>query len=267
VPEAYTGTMARPVVNASSLASNPFGGLGHSSGYNVQSIPMASSPFSYGMPNFTWQFSNAIPAVGHNASIGLGGTTPPYTPFPFGGSHIPQTNPNIGSIPALNLGSNPFTARWNNQPGGQVPSYIPTSSVSIPTNTFGMTNPLQSSGFLLRGGQSYPLGNPQPGSNPVGGNFHNPQPGSYSAGGNFYNPQQNIPAGMMPNPLYMNQPRGGPYNSRQGYGSYQNPGWTAVPHTQSFVGGWGQMSQPCLPFLAMLNLPDLAKLMNDPSES
>jgi hypothetical protein len=60
--EAYTGTMAHPVVNDSSLASNPFGGLGHSSGYNVQSIPMASSPFSYGMPNFTSQFSTAIPA-------------------------------------------------------------------------------------------------------------------------------------------------------------------------------------------------------------
>jgi hypothetical protein len=32
---------------------------------------------------------------------------------------------------------------------------------------------------------------------------------------------------------------------------------------QSFPGGWGQISQPCLPFLAMLNLPNLSKLMND----
>jgi hypothetical protein len=46
-------TMARPIVNAQATASNPFGYLGHSPGYNVQSIPMASSPFSYGMPNFT----------------------------------------------------------------------------------------------------------------------------------------------------------------------------------------------------------------------
>jgi hypothetical protein len=29
VPEAYTGTMAWPIVNALSLASNPFGGFGH----------------------------------------------------------------------------------------------------------------------------------------------------------------------------------------------------------------------------------------------
>jgi hypothetical protein len=34
-PKDYTGTMARPVVNASSLASNPFGGFGHSLSYNV----------------------------------------------------------------------------------------------------------------------------------------------------------------------------------------------------------------------------------------
>jgi hypothetical protein len=113
---------------------------------------MACSPFSYGIPNFTSQFSTAILVVGPNAILGLGGTTPPYTPFLFGGSHIPQTNPNLGSVPFLNPGSNPSTAGWNNPAGGQVPPYIPTSSVSILTNTFGMTNPLQSSRFPLGGG-------------------------------------------------------------------------------------------------------------------
>jgi hypothetical protein len=127
-----------------------------------------------------------------------------------------------------------------------------------------MTNPLQSSGFPLGGGQYYPLGNPQPGSNLVGGNFHNPQPESYSAGGNFCNPQQNVPTRMMPNPLHTNNPRGGPYNPGQGYGSYQNPRSVVVSHTQYFMGGWGQMSQPRLPFLATLNLLDLSKLMNYP---
>ena len=79
-------TMARPIVNFESLASNPFGSLCHSTGYNVQSIPMASSPFPYGMANFTSQFSNSSLVVGPNASIGLGGTTLPYAPFSFGGS-------------------------------------------------------------------------------------------------------------------------------------------------------------------------------------
>jgi hypothetical protein len=180
--------------------SNPFGGFGHSPSYNFQSIPMASSPFYYGMANFTSQFSNTIPAAGPNASLGLVGTTPPYTPFLFGGSHIPQTNPNVGSVPILNPGSNPSTTGWNNPAGGPVLPYIPTSSVSIMTNTFGMMNPLQSSRFPPGGGQSYTLGNPQPRSNLVGGNFHNPY--------------QNIPVGMMPNPSYTNQPRGGPYNPR-----------------------------------------------------
>ena len=36
---------ACPILNAQPIAMNPFGSLGHSSGYNVQSIPMASSPF------------------------------------------------------------------------------------------------------------------------------------------------------------------------------------------------------------------------------
>jgi hypothetical protein len=57
--------------------------------------------------------------------------------------------------------------------------------------------------------------------------------------------------------------QGGPYNPKQGHGSYQNLGWTVVPQAQYFLGAWGQMPQPRLPFLASLNLPDLSKLMND----
>jgi hypothetical protein len=74
VPEAPIITMARPIVNAHATASNPFGSLGHSPSYNVQSIPMASNPFSYGMPNFTSQFSNSIPVASPNASVGVGAT-------------------------------------------------------------------------------------------------------------------------------------------------------------------------------------------------
>ena len=86
VSEAPIITISSPIVNSQSLASNPFGSIGHSLGYNVQSIPMASSPFSYGMLKFTSQFSNSIPVVGPNVRIGLGGTNPPCTPFSFGGT-------------------------------------------------------------------------------------------------------------------------------------------------------------------------------------
>ena len=129
-------------------------------------------------------------------------------------------------------------------------SYNPTSSVQILTNTFGMTNLPLFSGFQPGGVQFHTLVNPQPGSN--------------LAGGIFYNPQQNIPARMMPNPPYMNHPGAGPYNAGQGHGVYSNPRWPLNPQAQSFPGGWGQMSQPHLPFLATLNLPYLSKLMNDP---
>jgi hypothetical protein len=156
VLEAPIITMARPIFNSHATTSNPFGSLGHSLGYNVQSIPMASSPFSYGMLKFTSQFLNSILAAGPNASVGLGGSAPPYTPFSFGGSQIPQLTPNMRGIPTFNPRSNPPTFGWNSQPGGQastqVPSYNPTSSAQILTNTFGMMNLPLSSGFQSRGG-------------------------------------------------------------------------------------------------------------------
>ena len=69
---------------------------------------------------------------------------------------------------------------------------------------------------------------------------------------------------MMPNPPYMNNPGVGPYNAGQGHGVYQNPGCPPNPQAQSFLGGWGQMSQPHLPFSITLNMSYLSKLMNDP---
>jgi len=67
----------------------------------------------------------------------------------------------------------------------------------------------------------------------------------------------------MPNPSFTNPSGGGYFNSRQGSCPYQNPGWNATPNTQSFAVGWGQVSQPHILFLAMLNLSDLSKIMND----
>jgi hypothetical protein len=202
VSEAPIITTDHPIMNAQSLFLNPFGSLGNSLSYNVQFIPMASSPFSYGMLNFTSQFSNSIPIIGHNASIGLDGTNPPYNPFSFGGSQIHQTIPNMGGIPSFNPGSNSLSFGWRNQPGGkafaQILSYTLTSLVSITTNMFGMKHPPLSSGFTPRGGKFHTLGNPQPRAT--------------LAGGKFYNPHQNIPTGMIPNQPLMNHPRGGSYN-------------------------------------------------------
>jgi hypothetical protein len=151
-------TLVHPIVNTQPIAINPFGSLCHSLGYNIQSIPTTSSPFSYGMSNFTSQFSSSIPTSNLNTSIGHGGMAPPHTPFSFGGAHIPQMTPTIGGLPPCHPRSNPGPndPRWSNQPSGQAtaygPSFTPTSSVLIMTNTFGTTNPPLSFGFTPKRG-------------------------------------------------------------------------------------------------------------------
>jgi hypothetical protein len=242
-----------PIVHTQPITLTSFGSIGHSPGYNIQSIPMASSPFSYGMPNFTSQFSSSIPTTSPHTSIALGGMAPSHTPFSFSGVHIPQTIPPVGGLPPFHPGSNPSSnaPRWSNQPGGQdtahIPSLTPTSSIPILTNTFGMKNPPLSSKFTPRGGQFHSLGNPQSRATPVGGNV--------------YILHQNIPTGMVPNQPFMNQL--GSYNPGQGHGAYQNPRWVVIPQQQYFQRAWGQISQPRLPSMAMLNFLDLSKLMNN----
>ena len=86
--------------------------------------------------------------------------------------------PTVGGIPYFNPESNLVSSGWSNQLGRQdiahVPPFTPTSSISIMTNTFGMTNPPLSYGFTPGGGQFHTLGNPQPGATLIGGSFYNP---------------------------------------------------------------------------------------------
>jgi hypothetical protein len=116
---------------------------------------------------------------------------PPHAPFSFGGAHVPQMTPTARGIPPFNPGSNPGpnASGRSSQPGRQAiaygPSFTPTSSIPILTNTFGMMNPPLSSGFTPGGGQFHTLGNPQLGATPDGGSF--------------YNPHHNIPTRMVPN--------------------------------------------------------------------
>jgi hypothetical protein len=86
--------MDRPIVNSHATASNPFGSLVHSSSYiyvillNICNISVhffTISPLSFRAEN---NLDHSIPATDPNASIGIGGSTPPYTPFSFGGSQI-----------------------------------------------------------------------------------------------------------------------------------------------------------------------------------
>jgi hypothetical protein len=244
------------MVSTQPIVTNPFGSLFGTPGYNSQSIPSVSNPFSFGMPNMASQLSSSIPTTNANPSFGPGGMAPPRTPLSFGGSQIPQTNPTVGCQPHFSFGSNPIlnAHRWSTQPGGQATSYItsfpPSSSTSILMNTFVMMNPPLSSEIPHRGGQFYAMGNP-----------HLEDP---LIGGNVYHPHYVTPVGMVPIQPLMNQFGGGYYPTRQGHGVYHNPGWFSIPQHQSFPGEWAQMKQPRLPFLATLNLPDFSRLINDP---
>jgi hypothetical protein len=81
--------------------------------------------------------------------------------------------------------------------------------------------------------------------------------------GETYHPYHVTSGGMVPLQPFMNQVGGGYYLFGQGHGVYQNPGWPEISQTQFFPRAWAQTPQPQLPFMAMLNMPDLSKLMND----
>jgi hypothetical protein len=126
VPEVPILTPTQPVVSTQPIVMNPFGSLFGMPGYNSQSIPSVSNPFSFGMPNMTSQLSSSIPVTNANPSFGPGGMAPLHTPLSFGGGHIPQMNPMVGGQPPFSFGSNPSlnAPGWSTQPGGQVTSYI-----------------------------------------------------------------------------------------------------------------------------------------------
>jgi hypothetical protein len=243
------------MVVTQTIMKNHFGYIFGTTRYNTKYIPTTSIPFSYGRMNLTSQFSSSIPMTNTNPSVGLGSMVSLHIPLSFGGAHIPQENPTVGSQPPFQPGSNPSrnAPRWSNQLDRQdvtyVPSFTPTSSTFIPTNNFIMTNPPLSSGFPPRGGQFHTLGNPQPGAT--------------LARGNIYDPHYKIPTGMVPNQPLMNFFVGGFYNPGQGHGAYQNPRWARIPQQQPFPRVWDHMPQPGIPFLATLNFPNLSMLMND----
>jgi hypothetical protein len=181
---------------------------------------------------------------------------PPHAPLSLGGGHISQMNPTVGGQPPFSFGSNPSlnAPRWSTQPSRQstsyIPSFPPSSSMSILTNTFFIKNPSLSSEVPPGGSQFHAMGNPQPEAPPVGENI--------------YNPHYATPTGMVPIQTLMNKFGGGYYPTKHGPGIYQNPAWPAIPQHQSFRGAWARTPQPRLPFLATLNLPYFSRLMNDP---
>jgi hypothetical protein len=91
---------------------------------------------------------------------------PPFSPFSFGGSHIPQPTLMVGGWNIPSHGSNPsFTFSGESDQTGDHPTYYnpsiyPSSVMSVPTNAFSMADLHLSSGVSSVGSQFYSIGNP-----------------------------------------------------------------------------------------------------------
>jgi hypothetical protein len=261
-PYVFSSSMTFP----SSISTPPDTFSTRMPGYNAQSIPLGSNPFPFGMSNMTLHISSSMSTSNVNTSFGLGGTFPPYSPFPFGGGHIPQSFPTVGGWNLPSSAPNPLYSfqGWNEQMGGVSTAYIssvyPLSTMHVPTNSFIMENLPPTSGIISGGNQFYNIGNPLHKVSSSRGN-------AYPHMGNPYHitfSSQAAPSVMMPLQPFMNLIGGGYYPTRQGHSVYQNPPWPTVSKNQSFLGAWSQTPQRRIPFLATLNFPDLLKLMKGP---
>jgi hypothetical protein len=127
------------------------------SNHDTKSIPWASNIFSHGIPDMSSHFPFFVLSSYVNPSFRSGGMMPPYSPFSFGGSHIPQPTLTIGGWNLPSYRSNPsFTFPGESpQMGGHstcnISSIYPSSAMSVPVNDFPMEDLHMSSGVSSSG--------------------------------------------------------------------------------------------------------------------
>jgi hypothetical protein len=137
-------SVTQPMVFSHSMGTNPFVFSSGTLNHDTQPIPWVSNHFSIGMLDMSLHFSSFVSSPYVNPSFGSGGMMPPYSPFSFGGSHIPQPTLTVGGWNLPSYGSNPrFTFPGaRDQMGGHstyyIPSIYPSSAMLVPTNTFPM---------------------------------------------------------------------------------------------------------------------------------
>jgi hypothetical protein len=116
--------------------------------YDTQSMPWVSNHFSHGMLDMSSHFPSSVSPPYANTSFGSGGMMPPYSPSPFGGSHILQTPLTVGgwNLPSYESTMREVSAQIGNHSTYYTPSTYPSSAMSVPTNTFPMADLHLSSG-------------------------------------------------------------------------------------------------------------------------
>jgi hypothetical protein len=199
----------------------------HTSSFGVESQGTPAQTFPVGSLPFVWNGT-------------FGNNTFSSTTFPSGGTPIfGQFTLAQGTIPVSGA---PIVGPWN-LGQGSIPSY----GMSFWGNSFhSQWNP---------GRTSIPL--------PSGPAWGNPS----QSPSNTMHAQH--PMYFMRNQPMMSPQMKNPY-AGQGHGFYQNPGqqpnFSWQPGASQTPGPFfpGYQQQPKLPFLAMLHLPDLTRLLNDP---
>jgi hypothetical protein len=102
----------QPMVFSHSMGMNPFVFPSGIPNHDTQPIPQASNNFSLGMLDMSSHLLSSVSSPYVNPSFGSGGMMPPYSPFSFGGSHIPHTTLTVGgwNLPFYGKFSNPFVS-------------------------------------------------------------------------------------------------------------------------------------------------------------
>jgi hypothetical protein len=240
VPFSPSFTATHPMMPTHFMGMNPSTFHNGMQNYDTQSTPWVSSHVPVDMPS---PMQSSPWSTYMNPSIGSGGTMAPMPMSSFDMSHVPQPTLTTGGWNLPSYGSNPSHTLLgaNTQMGAYstyyTPSMYPSSTMSVPSNTFPMTGPHVSPGISYGENQFYGSGYPLYGTPSQGGNIY---PHSNSPYHTSISSQTSV---MMPIHTSSNQLGGGYYLSGQGQGVNQDPSWPAMFQSQSFPGPWYQMPQ------------------------
>jgi hypothetical protein len=144
------------------MGENPSAFYNGMQNYGTQSMPWVSNHFSHGMYDMSSHLPSSVSPPYANTSCGSGGMMPPSYPSPFGGRHILQTPLTIGgwNINSYESTMREVSAQICNHSTCYTLSTYPSSTMTVPMNTFPMEDLRLSSGVPSGGSHPYSTGNP-----------------------------------------------------------------------------------------------------------